>query len=308
VGTAWTIARGQTGWPPRLSSVPDPPEKLRVRGALGAAGERRVAIVGSRRTDAYGRDLAGEIAGELARAGVCIVSGGAEGIDAAAHEGALEVGGRTIAVLGTGVDVVYPAAHRSLFERIVASGGALVSEYEDGAPGERWTFPRRNRIVSGMSEAVVVVRAGTKSGALITAAWARRQGIPVLAVPGDLREEGSAGPVSLLRGGARVAANARDVLEILGMSGQLEMPLAPAVGSPHRSALAGARSGRAGGGPELSGDEAAALGALGGEPRHVDEVARAAGLASGAALAALLALELRGLCEQRASHYFLRSR
>jgi len=289
---AWTIVRGQAGWPPRLSCIPDPPERLRVRGTLGVAGERRVAIVGSRQTDTYGRDLAGEIAGDLAREGVCVVSGGAEGIDAAAHEGALGAGGRTIAVFGTGIDVVYPAAHRSLFERIVASGGALVSEYEDGAPGERWTFPRRNRIVSGMSEAVVVVRAGAKSGALITAAWARRQGVPVLAVPGDLREEGSAGPVSLLRGGARVAASARDVLEVLGMSGQLEMPLAAAADRC----------------PEPGGDEAAALGALGREPRHVDEVARAAGLASGTTLAALLALELRGLCEQRAGHYFLRSR
>jgi len=138
----------------------------------------------------------------------------------------------------------------------------------------------------------VVVRAGAKSGALITAAWARRQGVPVLAVPGDLREEGSAGPVSLLRGGARVAASARDVLEVLGMSGQLEMPLAAAADRC----------------PEPGGDEAAALGALGREPRHVDEVARAAGLASGTTLAALLALELRGLCEQRAGHYFLRSR
>jgi DNA processing protein len=277
---------------------------LRVRGSLGEAEERRVAVVGSRQTDAYGRDLAAEIAGDLARAGVCVVSGGAEGIDAAAHEGALSAGGRTIAVLGTGVDVVYPAAHRPLFERILASGGALVSEYEDGARGERWTFPRRNRIVSGMSEAVVVVRAGAKSGALITAAWARRQGVPVLAVPGDLREEGSAGPVSLLRGGARVAASARDVFEVLGMSGQLEMQLATNASAPAR-----ARSGRAADVcPELSGDEAAALAALGREPRHVDEVGRASGLASGAALAALLALELHGLCEQRAGQYFLRSR
>jgi DNA processing protein len=286
---AWTIVRGQAGWPPRLSCIPDPPERLRVRGTLGVVGERRVAIVGSRQTDTYGRDLAGEIAGDLAREGVCVVSGGAEGIDAAAHEGALGAGGRTIAVFGTGIDVVYPTAHRSLFERIVASGGALLSEYEDGAPGERWTFPRRNRIVSGMSEAVVVVRAGAGSGALITAAWARRQGVPVLAVPGDLREEGSAGPVALLRGGARVAASARDVLEVLGMSGQLELPAVAPAG-------------------ELGGDEAAALGALGREARHVDEVARAAGLASGTALAALLTLELQGLCEQRAGHYFLRSR
>ncbi len=289
VTPALTIVRGQAGWPPRLSSIPDAPERLRVRGTLGGAGERRVALVGSRQTDAYGRDFAHEIARDLARAGVCVVSGGAEGIDAAAHEGALEAGGRTIAVLGTGLDVVYPAGHRPLFERIVASGGALVSEYEDAVPGGRWTFPRRNRLVSGMSEAVVVVRAGGRSGALITAAWARRQGIPVLAVPGDLRDEGSAGPLALLREGARVAASARDVLELLGMSGQLELPVAET-------------------GQDLAGDEAAVFGALGRAPRHADEVARAAGLEAGPALAALLALELQGLCEQRAGHYFLRSR
>src|SRR5512142_1433925 len=199
---------------------------------IGSASEGSWAgrtIVGSRRTDPYGIEVATAIARDLALAGVCVVSGGAEGIDAAAHRAALDAGGRTIAVLGTGVDVVYPAGHRALFDRILASGGALVSEYGDGTPGATWTFPRRNRIVSGMSEAVVVVRAGARSGALITADWARQQGVPVLAVPGDLREEGSAGQVALLRAGAHVAASADDVLEVLGISGQLELPaVAPA--------------------------------------------------------------------------------
>ncbi len=284
---ARTILRGEKGWPARLSALADPPEQLRVRGALGPEAERRVAIVGSRRVDPYGVDLAREIARGLALAGICIVSGGAEGVDATAHVAALEGKGRTIAVLGTGVDVAYPAAHRALFDRILASGGALVSEYEDGAPGAKWTFPQRNRIVSGMSEAVVVVRAGEKSGALITADCARRQGIPVLAVPGDVREEGSAGPVALLRRGAKVAADASDVLEALGMTGQLKLPVELS-------------------GQDLSGDEATLFGALGRVPRHADEVARAAGVAPATALSALLILELRGLCEQRPGHYFLR--
>ncbi|MFL5262705.1 MAG: DNA-processing protein DprA, partial [Anaeromyxobacteraceae bacterium] len=207
-----TYLRGDDGWPPQLSSIPEPPERLRVRGVLGSPSERRVAVVGSRKTDPYGIELARIIARDLARAGVCVVSGGAEGIDAAAHEAALEAGGRTIAVLGCGVDVVYPAGHARLFRRILSGGGALSSEYEDGTPGAKWTFPRRNRIVSGLSEAVVVVRANARSGALITAAWARRQGVPVYAVPGDVREDGSAGPLQLLRTGAKVAASAKDVL------------------------------------------------------------------------------------------------
>ena len=285
--SARTLLRGEEGWPFELSAIPEPPERLRVRGDLGPAGERRVAIVGSRKSDLYGLDLTRDMAGDLARAGVCIVSGGAEGIDGAAHAAALDSGGRTIAVLGTGIDVVYPAGHRGLFERIVASGGALVTEYEDGTPGARWTFPRRNRIISGLADAVVVVRAGRRSGALLTAAWALRQRVPVLAVPGDVREEGSAGPLELLRRGARVAANADDVLDALGMARQLSFGTEPATAA-------------------LEGDEAAVLGALSRAPRHADEVARAAGVAPGETLSALLLLEMRGLCEQRPGHYFLR--
>ena len=284
---ARTILRGEDGWPARLAGFADAPERLRVRGELGKSNERRVAIVGSRQADPYGVEVAAGMARDLALAGVCVVSGGAEGIDAAAHRGALDAGGRTIAVLGTGVDVAYPAGHRALFARILASGGALVSEYEDGAPAAPWTFPRRNRIVSGMSEAVVVVRAGERSGALITAAWARRQERPVLAVPGDVREEGSAGPISLLRRGAKVAANARDVLEVLGLAGQLSLPIE----EPRR---------------ELEGDEVALFEALGKVPRHADEIARTAGVPPAVALSSLLVLELRGLCEQRPGHYFLR--
>lgn len=284
---ARTISRGERGWPCRLSAIPDAPARLRVRGEIGPAGERRVALVGSRRADAYGLEMAAALARDLARAGACVVSGGAEGVDAAAHRGALGAGGRTIAVLGTGVDRAYPAGHRQLFDQILSSGGALVSEYEDGTPAARWTFPRRNRLVSGMSEAVVVVRAGEESGALITANWARRQGVPVLAVPGDVREEGSAGPLALLRTGAAVVATAEDVLGAIGLPGQLALPI-PA--SPE----------------VLEGSDATLLGALGRTPRHADEVARAAGLAPGAALAALLLLELRGLCEQRPGHHFFR--
>jgi DNA processing protein len=280
---ARTIRPGDGQYPDALARVADRPDLLRLRGTLREA--RRVAIVGSRLPDEYGVDLARSIAAGLARAGVSIVSGGALGIDAAAHEAALEAGGHTVAVLGTGVDVAYPARHRDLFERILAASGALVSEQPDGAGVRKASFPRRNRIVSGLSEAVVVVRAAEKSGALITAAWARSQGVPVFAVPGDVRDPLSAGTTALLRAGARIAAGAEDVLAALGVEAPPEPQLAL---------------------PALGAEESALLSALARRPRHADDVARAARLAPGAALAGLLALEVQGLCEQRPGHYFLR--
>jgi DNA processing protein len=281
--SARTLRPGDGLYPEALSRISERPAELRLAGTLG--DRRRVALVGARSSDEYGLDLAAAIARGLARAGVSVVSGGALGIDAAAHEAALAAGGHTVAVLGTGVDVVSPSRHRELFERIVASGGALLSELPDGTPGYPGNFPRRNRIVSGLSEAVVVVRAGAGSGALITASWARSQGVPVLAVPGDVRDPLSAGTTALLREGARAVASAADVLAAIGMElpAEAQLPL-----------------------PTLAGDEAALLSALARRPRHADEVARTAGIAPGAALAGLLALELRGLCEQRPGHYFLR--
>jgi DNA processing protein len=278
-----TIRPGDGEYPEALARIPERPDALRLRGSLAPA--RRAAIVGARLTDEYGADLARSIASGLARAGVAVVSGGALGVDAAAHEAALDAGGHTVAVLGTGVDVAYPASHRALFERILAAGGALLSEQPDGAPALKRNFPRRNRIVSGLCEAVVVVRAGEGSGALITAAWARSQGVPVLAVPGDVRDPLSAGTTALLRGGARAAASAEDVLAALGLDAPPERQLTL---------------------PTLGAAETALLSALVRRPRHADEVARAAGLAPGAALAGLLALEVQGLCEQRPGHYFLR--
>lgn len=279
-----TIRPGDGLYPDALARIAGRPPELRLRGSLGETA-RRVAIVGARRTDEYGAHLAREIATGLARAGVSVVSGGALGVDAAAHEGALAAGGHTVAVLGTGVDVVYPAEHRSLFERVLAAGGALLSERPDGTRGFKSSFPTRNRIVSGMSDAVVVVRAGERSGALITARWARSQGVPVLAVPGDVRDPLSAGPLRLLREGARLAAGAEDVLAAIGITAaprpQVEMPALGAM-------------------------ESTLLSELGRRPRHADELARAAGLSAGAALAGLLALELEGLCEQQPGHYFLR--
>jgi DNA processing protein len=283
--SARTIRPGDGHYPDRLARTPDRPAELRLRGILGNA--RRVAVVGSRHPDPYGEDLARVIATGLARAGVSVVSGGALGIDAIAHRAALDAGGHTVAVLGTGVDVLYPASNRPLLQRVLEEGGALLSELADGTPGFPANFPRRNRIISGLSEAVVVVQAGQKSGALVTADWARSQGVPVFAVPGDVREPLSQGPLALLRRGARMAASADDVLAALGIAGAPE--------SDRQLAL-----------PSLAPDETALLAALTRRPRHADEVARRAGLDAGPALAGLLLLELEGLCEQRPGHYFLR--
>jgi DNA processing protein len=280
---ARTLRPGDRPYPGLLATIAGRPPELRVRGDL--RGEvRRAAVVGTRDPDEYGLDMARRIAAGLARAGVSVVSGGALGIDGAAHRGALEAGGHTVVVLGTGVDVPYPAQHRGLFAEVLAKGGALVSELPDGTPGLKHNFPARNRIISGLSEVIVVVQARAKSGALITAARARSQGRPVLAVPGDAREPLSDGPHALLRAGARLVASAADVLAEMGLAEvQAQRPL-----------------------PELSCEGSALLSALSKTPRHAGEVAGAARLPIGEALAGLLALELQGLCEQRPGHYFLR--
>lgn len=283
---ARTIRPNDGHYPHALARCADAPPELRVRGTLGP-DRPRVAVVGTRQPDEYGTELARRIAFGLARAGVSVISGGAIGVDAAAHRAALDAGGHTVAVLGSGLDVPHPASNRQLFARILEAGGALVSELSDAAEARRWTFPDRNRIVSGMSDAVVVVRAAAKSGALITADWARRQGVPLFAVPGDVDDPLSAGPLALLRTGAHVAATADDVLGALGIAAaeptQIDLP---ALGLD-----AGAR---------------ALLEALGPRARHADDLARAARLAPAAALAGLLALELEGLCEQRPGHQFVR--
>jgi DNA processing protein len=286
---ARTIRPEDGHYPQALARRAEAPAALRVRGSLG--GERpRVAVVGTRLPDEYGSELARRIASGLARAGVSVISGGAIGVDAAAHKAALDAGGHTVAVLGSGLDAPHPASNARLFARILESGGALVSELADGMEARRWTFPERNRIVSGMSDAVVVVRAAAKSGALITADWAKRQGVPVFAVPGDVDHPLSAGPLALLRSGAQLAAAAEDVLGALGIAAA-PLPVQPSLPLLGLGLDVGAR---------------ALLEALGPRARHADELARAARLPPAAALAGLLELELEGLCEQRPGHQFLR--
>jgi DNA processing protein len=204
------------------------PAVLRTRGRWPPPEGPRVAIVGSRRPSPYGEAVAEQLAADLARAGVIVVSGLALGIDAAAHRGALVGGGVTVAVMGTGVDIVYPAAHGRLAEEIVAAGGALVSQFPDGTAPRRHNFPARNWTMAALSEAVVVVEAAEGSGALITAEAALDLHKEVLAVPGSVFSPLSVGTHQLIRDGALLVQNARDVMAALGVTQEvLDDPLAP---------------------------------------------------------------------------------
>jgi DNA processing protein len=205
-----------------------PPEDLRARGRWPPPAGPRVAIVGSRQPSPYGEAVAEQLAADLARAGVVIISGLALGIDAAAHRGALSGGGITVAVMGTGVDIVYPAAHSKLAEEILAAGGALVSQFPDGMTPGRHNFPARNWTMAALSDVVVVVEAAERSGALITAEAGLDLHKEVMAVPGSVFSPLSVGTHGLIRDGAGLVQNARDVLAVLGATQEvLDDPLSP---------------------------------------------------------------------------------
>ncbi|HEY2598609.1 MAG TPA: DNA-processing protein DprA [Candidatus Dormibacteraeota bacterium] len=207
-----------------------PPDtaNLRARGRWPPPEGPRVAIVGSRRPSPYGEAVAEQLATDLARAGVVVVSGLALGIDAAAHRGALNGAGVTVAVMGTGVDIIYPAAHSRLAEAILAGGGALVSQFPDGSIPRRQNFPARNWTMAAISDVVVVVEAGERSGALITSEAALHLHKEVMAVPGSVFSPLSVGTHGLLRDGAGLVQNARDILAVIGLSREvLDDPLLP---------------------------------------------------------------------------------
>ncbi len=209
------------GYPPHLKEIDLPPPVLYIRGELTPEGCRAVAIVGTRQVTAYGRQVTEELTSVLAPNGVTIVSGLARGVDAMAHTAALKAGGRTLAVLGSGVDKIYPPEHRKMAENIL-SQGALLSEYAPGTPPESTQFPLRNRIISGLSMAVVVVEAGEASGALITADFSLEQGREVFAVSGNLMAPPSKGCNRLIANGARPMLKAEDVLEALDLTRNIE--------------------------------------------------------------------------------------
>lgn len=212
------ITKEEPAYPALLKEIRNPPRQLYCRGDLSLLESRSVAIVGSRTTTAYGKKTAAAISRRLAASGVTIVSGMAWGIDASAHEGALDVGGKTIAVLGCGPDVCYPPENRVLMADILRHG-LIVSEYGPGTPASRYNFPNRNRIISGLCEATVVVQARNRSGALITAELAAEQGREVFAVPGNIDSPYNLGNNRLIREGVSPLICTDDILEYLGVSG-----------------------------------------------------------------------------------------
>lgn len=205
---------GSVGYPPGLSDLEEPP-KLWQRGEMG--DRPAVAIVGTRRCTAYGVSLAESFGAVVARAGWTTVSGLARGIDTAAHRGCLRLSGHAVAVLGSGIDVVYPAENAPLYDGILESGGAILSEYPPGTPPDRWRFPARNRIIAAFSAAVVVVEAAVTGGALITARLGAEMGRPVFVVPGDVDREMSEGCNRLIRDGAHPVLGSTDLLEELSL-------------------------------------------------------------------------------------------
>lgn len=210
------LSLGAAGFPALLAQIPNPPKSLWIDGDASIFTRPTIAIVGSRAASAEGLAIAGDIAADLVRAGVVVVSGMARGIDSAAHAGAIDACGGTVAVLGTGVDRVYPAEHRDLASRIAACG-ALVSEFPPGTPPRAFHFPLRNRIISGLSRAVVVIEAPEASGALITAREALDQGREVMVVPGQVSGGRNRGGHALLKDGAKLVEAAVDILQELGL-------------------------------------------------------------------------------------------
>ncbi|MBY0497886.1 MAG: DNA-processing protein DprA [Cyanobacteria bacterium] len=214
------IHLGTSEYPQLLAQIADPPECMWIDGDRAAFSSIGVAVIGARAASQEGLTAAYEIAFDLARAGIVVISGGARGVDSAAHKGALDGGGKTIAVLGTGIDVVYPPENSALFDRI-RSSGLIVTEFTRGSAPEDWHFPRRNRIISGLSRAVVVVEARERSGSLITARLATDQGRDVMAVPGSIIGGRNKGANALLKDGAKLVDSAVDILQELGIDTSL---------------------------------------------------------------------------------------
>ena len=275
-------------YPGLLSRIHDQPGVLFVRGSIEPCDALAVSIVGARHATAYGRRIASQLAGGLARAGYTVVSGLARGIDAAAHRGALDAGGRTIAVLGSGVLEIYPPEHASLAEEITRQG-AVVSEAPPLAPPQRGSFPSRNRIVSGLGLGTVVVEAADRSGALITARLAGEQGREVFAVPGPIDSRMSRGCHALLREGARLVESVADILEELGPLFQATVAAdGREVRSPAELQLDDIEQAVLGGVDALVADEGESSRTV-----SIDDLVARSGLAASQVLAALGVLEMR---------------
>lgn len=285
------IATKDPFYPKNLARVPDAPSLLYVKGVLKEVDEWAVSVVGSRMATHYGKTVTERLCADLAKKGITIVSGMARGIDTAAHCGALMGGGRTMAVLGSGIDVIYPAENKRLYERIVENG-AVISEFPMGTPPYSQNFPIRNRIISGLSLGVVIVEATHRSGSLITAQLALDQGREVFAVPGSVGSFKSMGTHNLIKQGAKLVEYANDIVEEIypfhKMSEQFQS-------HPENKKL------------NLTTDERAIYNHLENYPMHIDELTRNIKLSIGETLSLLLSLELKGIVKQLPGKMFVRT-
>ena len=288
------ITTRDAAYPRLLKEINDPPIGLYRKGRY-EFGKTCVAIVGSRRTTLYGQATAKKFGAELARLGFCVVSGLARGIDTAAHDGALSVGGKTAAVLGTGIDLIYPPENLDLYRRIEAEGGAILSEFPFGRRADRQSFAMRNRIVAGMCDAVVVVESDVDGGAMITARFAGEQGRLIFAVPGRIDQNSSAGCHQLIRDGATLCTGVDDILSELNyLDGLRPQP----IGEKPADVAAGKPA-------NLTADEAHVYECFrGGAILAADELATQAGLAPAQLSATLMMLELKRLIAKRADGAF----
>lgn len=274
-------------YPTLLAEIPAPPPVLYYRGELLETDRTAVAIVGTRRMTAYGREMTARIAADLARAGVTVVSGLARGVDGVAHQAALDAGGRTIAVLGSGIDRIYPPEHRNLAARIMEQG-AVLSDYLPETPPDGVNFPPRNRIISGLSLGVVVIEAPDRSGALITVDFAADHGRDVFAVPGPVTAPNSSGTNRLIREGARLVRSADDVLEDLQIRrGAADVALQQAL--------------------PLDEGERRLLAVLTAMPQHIDDLAALSDCTVAEISGRLMMLELQGLVRNTGAQHYARS-
>jgi len=288
------VVQADADYPELLRQIYDPPVVLYVKGKLLPSDKNAVAMVGSRMTTHYGIEVARKLAYQLGYLGVTVVSGGARGIDSAAHQGALSANGRTIAVLGTGINLVTPPENSELFQRIAANG-AVVTQFAFNRPPDKQSFPIRNRIVAGMTLGTVVVEANLSSGALITANFANEYGRQVFAVPGRIDSPRSKGCHELIKKGAKLCESAEDILSEFEylfpasnrLPGASETGVLPAL--------------------ELSGNEQKIYDALDHEEVSIDEIIRQSGLPSSAVSVALLNLEMKRLIRQLPGKMFTRN-
>ena len=290
------IRWGTEEYPSFLANISDPPPLLYLKGTLLPEDGRAVAVVGSRHASAYGLQVCKKLCRDLAWQGWTVVSGMARGIDSAAHAGALAGGGRTLAIMGTGLDVIYPKENWKLAQSIAASG-AVITEFPLGTPPEPGNFPLRNRLISGLSLGVIVVQATAKSGSLITARMALEQDRQVFAVPGPIGQPEVEGTHRLIKEGAKLVERAEDVIE----------ELLPMLGRPSVVESYEAKDPPVpGAGPDLEDRERQLWDILGMEPLHIDAVARQLDISVSKAAEILLNLEVRGLIKQLPGTFFIR--